>query len=319
MQNKIKLALIGTGGISHAHVSGILAHQDKIECVAMCDVVESNLEARAKQLGYEPKRFSDWKKMLEVMGSEIDAVDICLPHHLHAPAILDAAAAGKHILCEKPMCMTLEEADKIVDAVKKAGVIYMSAHNQLFTPAVREIKRLMDSGAVGKVRWIRSQDCFIIGNPAGMRNSWRANLKTQGGGELIDTGYHPTYRLLYLGGGDIAEVRGTMGRFWLKMEGEDTASVQVRFKNGIIRRGAELVGDEPALRYARGACGGRAGRNFWDRQHALSFADRLQDAVGEAASACGDVPRPDEVLRRLHPEGREAAARSPRRDGRCCG
>lgn len=233
MQKKIKLALIGSGGISGAHAGGILAHQDKIECVALCDVSESNLEARAKQLGGEPRRFADWKKMLEVMGPGIDAVDICLPHHLHAPAILDAAAAGKHILCEKPMCTSLEEADRIVDAVKKAGIIYMSAHNQLFTPAVREIKRLVDEGAVGRVLWIRSQDSFVAPASA-FRNAWRADLKKQGGGELIDTGYHPTYRLLYLAGGDIAAVRGTMGRFLQPIEGEDTASVQVRFSNGII-------------------------------------------------------------------------------------
>jgi predicted dehydrogenase len=233
MQKKIKLALIGAGGISQAHAAGILAHQDKIECVALCDVSEANLEARARQLGGEPRRFQDWKKMLSVLGSEVDAVDICLPHHLHAPAILDAAAAGKHILCEKPMCTSLEEADRIVAAVKQAGIVYMSAHNQLFTPAVREIKRMMDEGAVGQVYWIRSQDSFRA-NPGIFRNAWRANFKQQGGGELIDTGYHPTYRLLYLAGGDVAAIRGTMGRYTQPIEGEDTASVQVRFKNGVI-------------------------------------------------------------------------------------
>ena len=233
MSTKVKLALIGTGGISGAHVDGIRAHQDKIECVAMCDVSESNLDTRTKQLGGNPARFNDWKKMLATLGSEIDAVDICLPHHLHAPAIFDAAAAGKHILCEKPMCINLEEADRILSAVKKAGIIYMSAHNQLFTPAVKEIKRLIDSGAIGKVRWIRSQDAFHAPHHL-FKDQWRASLKSQGGGELIDTGYHPTYRLLYLAGGDIAAVRGTMARFEQPIEGEDTASVQIRFSNGVI-------------------------------------------------------------------------------------
>jgi predicted dehydrogenase len=167
------------------------------------------------------------------MGSGIDAVDICLPHHLHAPAIFDAAAAGKHILCEKPMCINLEEADRIVEAVRKAGIIYMSAHNQLFTPAVQEIKRMVDEGAVGKVRWIRSQDSFILPTSA-LKGAWRSTLKFQGGGELIDTGYHPTYRLLYLAGAEVAAVRATMGRFQQEIEGEDTASVQVRFTNGVI-------------------------------------------------------------------------------------
>lgn len=233
MNKKVKLALIGTGGISGLHANGILKHQDKIECVALCDVSEANLDARAEQLGGKPARFQDWKKMLAAMGSEIDAVDICLPHHLHAPAIFDAAAAGKHILCEKPMCINLEEADRIVEAVKKAGIIYMSAHNQLFTPALQEIKRMIDAGAVGKVRWIRSQDCFLAGKE-GFRGTWRSNLKHQGGGELIDTGYHPTYRLFHLAGGDISAIRCTMGRFEQPIEGEDTATVQVRFSNGVI-------------------------------------------------------------------------------------
>jgi predicted dehydrogenase len=233
MSKKIKLGLIGAGGISGAHAAGFLKYQDKIECVALCDVSEENLETRSRQLGGKPALFRDWKKMLADLGDGIDAVDICLPHHLHAPAIFDAAAAGKHILCEKPMCINLEEADRIVEAVKKAGIIYMSAHNQLFTPAVQEIKRMIDAGAIGKVRWIRSQDCFIPPVSA-FRGAWRSNLKSQGGGELIDTGYHPTYRLLHLGGSEIADIRGTMGRFEQEIEGEDTASVQVRFTNGVI-------------------------------------------------------------------------------------
>jgi predicted dehydrogenase len=233
MSKKVRLALIGAGGISGAHANGILKHQDKIECVALCDVSEKNLEARAQQLGGNPARFQDWKKMLAEKGAEIDAVDICLPHHLHAPAIFDAAAAGKHILCEKPMCIDLEEADRIVAAVKKSGVIYMSAHNQLFTPALQEMKRMIDEGTIGRVLWIRSQDCFVV-PPKAMKGAWRSSLKTQGGGELIDTGYHPTYRLVYLAGAEVAAVRGTMARFSLEIEGEDTASVQVRFTNGVI-------------------------------------------------------------------------------------
>jgi predicted dehydrogenase len=233
MSDKVKLALIGAGGISYVHGNGILAHQDKIECVALCDVSEKNLDDRAKQLGNNPRRFSDWKKMLAEMGDGIDAVDICLPHHLHAPAIFDAAAAKKHVLCEKPMCINLEEADRIVAAVKQAGIIYMSAHNQLFFPVTKEMKRIIDSGEMGKVRWIRSQDCFVLDSKV-LKGQWRSQVKTQGGGELIDTGYHPSYRLLYLAGGDIAAVRGTMARFEQEIEGEDTASVQVRFANGVI-------------------------------------------------------------------------------------
>ncbi len=239
VEGVVRVALIGSGGISAAHGKGFLKHKDKIKCVALCDVSEDNLKKRSEQLkdvGGGGRQFKDWKVMLKEMGGEVDAVDICLPHHLHAPAILDACAAGKHVLCEKPMCMSLDEADKIAAAVKSSGITYMSAHNQLFMPVVQEAKRLIDGGEIGKVLWLRSQDCFRAGGEGGepFKNSWRANLKTQGGGELIDTGYHPSYRLLYLAGAPAVSIQAQMGRYVQKIEGEDTASVQVRFANGVI-------------------------------------------------------------------------------------
>src|SRR5438477_6668483 len=116
----VQVALIGSGGISGAHAKGFIKYPDKIKCVALCDVSQDNLKKRSEQLaplGALPRQFSDWKVMLKEMSGEIDAVDICLPHHLHGPAIIDSAAAGKHILCEKPMCTSIKEADEIAGAV----------------------------------------------------------------------------------------------------------------------------------------------------------------------------------------------------------
>ncbi len=232
---KVHLAIVGAGGISAAHAEGIKANSDRLECVALCDISEDNLRARSKQLGGVALQFNDWNTMFQEAGDKIDAVIICLPHHLHAPAILDAARAGKHVLCEKPMCINLKEADAILDAVAQSGIIYMSAHNQLFDPVVQEAKRWIDQGRIGALRWVRSQDCFIPeGEGRSFHGKWRAQRKLQGGGELIDTGYHPSYRLLYLVGAPVAQVRSTMGRFEQQIEGEDTASVQVRFANGVI-------------------------------------------------------------------------------------
>ena len=227
----VRVGLIGCGGIAGAHAKGYVAHADKIRVVAMADVSPDNLAKRGEQLQSSPKGFADWKAMLGEMGDQLDAVDICLPHHLHAPAILDSAAAGKHILCEKPMCMSLAEADQIAQAVKAAGVTYMSAHNQLFMPVVQEAKKLIDSGRLGRIMHIRSQDCFHARNA---NWGWRSNTKTQGGGELIDTGYHPSYRLLHLAGSPAASIKSVMARFEQPIEGEDTAAVLVRFENGTI-------------------------------------------------------------------------------------
>lgn len=232
-RSKVRLGLIGAGNVAALHIAGILQHQELLECVALCDVSEDNLAAARAKFGGAPRCYTSWQAMFDALGDELDAVDITLPHHLHAPAIVAAAAAGKHILCEKPMCMTLAEADTIIAAVRRAGVIYMSAHNQLFTPAVQEAKRLLDAGLIGQVRYLRTQDCFIA-RPDGIRGTWRASRASQGGGVLIDSGYHPSYLLLYLAGTAVAEVHAVMSRFHVALEGEDTACVQVRFENGVL-------------------------------------------------------------------------------------
>jgi predicted dehydrogenase len=234
IDHPIRVAIIGTGGISGAHVKGYLTYNDKLRVTALCDIKPDAMKNRSESLGGVSKQFTDWKVMLKELAGEIDAVDICLPHHLHGPAILDAAAAGKHIICEKPMCISLAEADAIAAAVKKSGVTYMSAHNQLFMPVVQEAKRIIDSGELGRIMYIKSQDCFVAGQITRAHWGWRADLKTQGGGELIDTGYHPAYRLIHLAGAPVVAVRGTMARFRQPIDGEDTASVSVRFANGVI-------------------------------------------------------------------------------------
>lgn len=231
----VRVAIIGPGGISGAHVRGYNKYGEKIKVVAVCDIRDEAMKARKQQLN-DPsiREYRDWKVMLKEMAGDIDAVDICLPHHLHAPAIIDACAAGKHILCEKPLCISLDEAEHVARAVKQAGITYMSAHNQLFMPAVQEAKHMIEAGDVGRVFWLRSQDCFLPGNHSRAGWGWRADMKTQGGGELIDTGYHPTYRLLYLARSPVVGVKSTMQRYVNFIDGEDTASVQVQFASGAV-------------------------------------------------------------------------------------
>ena len=164
----------------------------------------------------------------------MDAVDICLPHHLHADAIVAAAEAGKHILCEKPLCLTIEEANRVERAVGAAGITLMCSHNQLFLPPVVEARRLLRQGILGTVYQARTTDSFFNEfDPSNM--GWRAHRETSGGGELIDTGYHPTYLLLHLIDSEPVEVVAILSRHRLAfMEGEDSAEVVVRFADGAI-------------------------------------------------------------------------------------
>ena len=191
----IKVGLIGGGGIASAHIRGYAEHADRIAVTAVADAVPETVERRAAELGAQG--FADYRQM--ITEADIDAVDICLPHHLHKDAIVAAAQAGKHILCEKPLCLSPAEAVEVQEAVAAAGVTLMCAHNQLFLPAVAAAKAVLDSGRLGRVYEVRTTDCFYNDfDPANM--GWRASAATSGGGELIDTGYHPTYLMLHLAG-----------------------------------------------------------------------------------------------------------------------
>ncbi|HVD81277.1 MAG TPA: Gfo/Idh/MocA family oxidoreductase [Propionibacteriaceae bacterium] len=226
----IKVGVLGGGGILDAHIRGYRAYANAIEVVAVADVVEETARRRAAEL--DAATYTDFRQM--ILEADLDAVDICLPHYLHAEAIVAAAQAGKHILCEKPLCLTVLQADEVQQAVSTAGVTLMCAHNQLYLPAVAKAKQLLDQGILGTVYEVRTTDSFYNDfDPQNM--GWRASAATSGGGELMDTGYHPTYLMLHLAGGSPVEATALLSRHRLRfMEGEDSAQVLVRFENGVV-------------------------------------------------------------------------------------
>jgi predicted dehydrogenase len=227
----IKIGLIGCGAIAEPHVNGYLKVRDEARITAVCDVVEANARRRADQAG-GAQIFGSIEDLLT--EGDVDAVDICLPHHLHKDAIVAAANAGKHILCEKPLCLSLEEGEAVKKAVSENGVTLMCAHNQLFTPAIKLARKLLDEGTLGKIYEIRTVDSFY-NRSSPETAGWRAHRQYIGGGELIDTGYHPSYMLLYLAGSRPIEVTAMVSRHHLHfMDGEDSAQVLVRFENGAV-------------------------------------------------------------------------------------
>ena len=227
---QVRVGMIGGGLIANNHIAGYRAYADKIRVTAIAEVVPTTLERRVTELG--AAGYDDYRAMLA--GADIDAVDICLPHHLHAAAIVAAAEAGKHILCEKPLCLTIDEARIVRDAVRRTGVTLMCAHNQLFLPPVAAARRLLAEGAIGPIYEVRTTDCFYNDfDPASM--GWRASVVTSGGGELIDTGYHPTYLMVHLAGGKPVDVAAMLSTHRLTFaEGEDTAQLLIRFDNGVV-------------------------------------------------------------------------------------
>jgi predicted dehydrogenase len=227
----IRVGLIGAGGIAGAHLRGYQQITGQAEVAAVADVEIERARQRAAEAG-EARAFADYGDMLAT--ADLDAVDICLPHHLHADAIIAAARAGKAILCEKPLCLTVDEAKAVREAVTDAGVTLMCAHNQLHLPAVERARQMVADGALGTVYELRTTDSFHhTFNAANM--GWRAHRSLIGGGELIDTGYHPTYLLLHLAGSEPTEVTAMLSRHRLEhMDGEDSARVLVRFASGAV-------------------------------------------------------------------------------------
>ncbi|GCE26256.1 dehydrogenase [Dictyobacter alpinus] len=225
----IKIGLIGAGGITAPHIRGYLRIPEQAKVTAVSDVVAANAEKRASEVG-GAEIYGDYNEMLA--KADIDAVDICLPHHLHKDAIVAAARAKKHILCEKPLCLTIAEAEEVQKAVSENGITLMCAHNQLTMPPVAKVKQMIQDGTFGKVYEVRTTDSFLNNfDPKSI--GWRGNRAMIGGGELIDTGYHPTYLLLYLASSEPVEVTAMLSKHRLEfMDGEDSAQVLVRFADG---------------------------------------------------------------------------------------
>jgi predicted dehydrogenase len=241
----LKVGIVGSGWMGHVHSRAWRSNVPRAEVVAVADVSPDRTRALASEFGdREVATYPDLATMLA--EADLDAVDICLPHHLHSDAIIAAARAGKAILCEKPLCTSLDDAIAIKAALDESGAVFMAAHNQLFQPSLIEARRLLASGALGRTFVIRSIEAvqnrgFSTGNvPRELGGgespwAWRADPQRMGGGEVIDTGWHATYRLLAIADDRPVEVTAMMDRYAVKqLTVEDTGVLLVRFASGII-------------------------------------------------------------------------------------
>ena len=273
--DRTRIGIIGAGGIAQAHLDGYLQAADQARVTAVADVDVEGARRYAERAG-GAEVFHDFRDLLA--SPHVDAVDICLPHNLHAPAILAAAEAGKHVLCEKPLCISIVEADSISAAVARSGITLMCAHNLLFLPTVGPARELIREGRLGSVYTARTTDSFY--SPADATNiGWRADRTTSGGGELLDTGYHPTYLLLHLLGGTPVEVAAMLSRHRLDfLEGEDSAQVLVRFADGVVGSIETSWAFEPAGSTEVFSVVGDRG-SLWSDGRRLMFKERERDPI----------------------------------------
>jgi UDP-N-acetylglucosamine 3-dehydrogenase len=201
---KLKIAVIGCGSIAkHRHLPEYEANEN-VEIAAVCDIVEERAEEFARK--YQAKAYTNYEELLA--DAKIDAVSVCTPNYLHAPISIAALNAGKHVLCEKPMATSRQEALSMILAAKNNGKKLMIGHNQRFVNSHVKAKRLIENGEVGKIYSFRT----AFGHPG--PEKWSADgeqswffIKDQAFiGAMGDLGVHKTDLIRFILGEEIVEV-----------------------------------------------------------------------------------------------------------------
>lgn len=231
----MKYALIGCGRIAVNHIKAAL--NNKLQIVAVCDVIEEKMEALLAKYNLQNetfiKRYTDYKQML-AENVDIELISIATESGLHAEIALYCIEHNKNVIIEKPMAMSIADADKIIEASETYGVKVSACHQNRFNVAVQKMRKALEAGRFGKishgsihVRWNRDKNYY---DQAPWRGTW-----AQDGGALMNQCIHGIDLLRWMMGGEIDEVYGkTKQQFHHYLEAEDLGMAVVTFKNGAV-------------------------------------------------------------------------------------
>lgn len=262
MTKQLRVGMIGYGFMGRAHSNAYkrlndffpVEHRPVLKAVAARN--EKNAAAFAQNWGYERVE-TDWKKV--VQAEDIDLIDVCAPNHMHRDIVLEAAKAGKSVCCEKPLAMSVGEAQEMVEAVEKAGVPNMVWYNYRRVPAIALAKQIVDEGRIGKAFHYRAtylQDWTIAEDvPQGGAATWRLDVDVAGSGVTGDLLAHSIDSAMWLNG-PIARVSARTETFVKQRKHAVTGKLQdvgiddaclflAEFANGSL-------GTFESTRYARG-------------------------------------------------------------------
>jgi predicted dehydrogenase len=230
MGDKIRFGIIG-GGMAGPLNAGALRDIPEAEVVAFCDVKEDVAKEFSKEYNI-PSYYTDYKEMLK--RDDIDAVCVVTPPFLHEQMVVDCAKAGKHVMCEKPISVDCNAADRMIAACKEAGVKFGVIFMYRFMDQAQLIKKALDEGKLGKLlsvdcsgKCFRSDEYYASG-------AWRGTWKGEGGGSLISQTVHFIDLMLYLVG-DVERLTGNyMTTLHPDIEVDDVANAIFKFKNGAL-------------------------------------------------------------------------------------
>lgn len=219
---ELHAAVIGCGLISKNHLKA-LKNVKQASCTAVCDIEREKAEKAAEQYGIA-KIYTDYHEMLA--DPDIDVVHICTPHFLHAQMAVDALKAGKHVLCEKPMALSEEDAKAMMAARDEAGKQLAVCFQNRYNEASVYMKELLESGRLGKVLGARGQVTWNRKPEYYTQSPWRGRWATEGGGVLINQAIH-TFDLLQWLTVPVKTVEAQISTMRLKgaIEVEDTADI----------------------------------------------------------------------------------------------
>ena len=232
MEKKIRVLLVGAAFSADLHMDGYARCTDIAEIVAICDKDLSRIQALADRYGLKGyKSYDDYNKAIEEV--DCDLVDICMPNFLHHDVALKAYSKGRHVISEKPLATTVEDAIEMVEAADKAGKKLYYAEDWLFAPALGKAMAIVNEGGIGKPMYIRARESH-----GGSHSPFAQTIKYCGGGCMVHLGIHPVGFMLSLKNNRwtelVAMTSGGLKNNFIHqtMEGEDWSACIIKFEDG---------------------------------------------------------------------------------------
>lgn len=223
---KVGFGIIGTGAVADAHAKAV-TNSGFAELVAVYDIVPERAQAFAAK--YNAVAVNSFEEFLALPG--LEAVTVATPSGFHHDPVIAAAKAGKHILCEKPLEITLEKIDDMIRVCDECNVLLAAVFQSRFKKAVVAIRKAIDEGRFGKLVSVSAKQLWYRDESYYKSASWRGTWAVDGGGALMNQGSHTVDLLLYLGG-EVKKVCGHTSNFVHDIEVEDTAFVRMDYVNG---------------------------------------------------------------------------------------
>ncbi len=225
----LQIGLIGLGRIAEAHLKGLdlLEAEGLARCVAGAEPVAERREERRKSFGI-PKVYANHRDLLA--DPDVEAVGILLPHHLHAGVTIESLDAGKHVLLEKPMAVTMDECDRMIEAEARSGRLLQIGLTGQYRPALRTARNFLDTNALGPVIQVLA---LVSAKLPYERLNRGFRTRSKGGGEWMGDGVHMVDWVTHLIGTKAVSVKAVLGTNMHYMHGDDTAAALIQYANGV--------------------------------------------------------------------------------------